>query len=317
MKKEQKFHHLSYEERVVVGILRKEREGIRAIASILGRSPNTVSYELHHKQVKGRYEAAKAQRKTYWKRYLSKQGGLKLALDQPLQSYVVEKLKHGWSPERISGRLKKQNITISKKAIYKFVDSRCLERHLFWRGRKRKKKVMLPTSVNDGKKYIESRPILDGSGHLEVDFIVSKRSSVSLLVVVDRYSRRVRMRRIENRKHATVSRVLAEVCEDFNAKTITVDNDIAFSHWRKLESILGAPMFFCHPYHSWEKGLVENTNRWIRVFVPKKRDLHTITLDECRSIEEYLNNTPRQCLDFQTASEVHLKGQINHVSSVS
>lgn len=81
--------------------------------------------------------------------------------------------------------------------------------------------------------------------------------------------------------------------------------------------VVGASVFFCHPYHSWEKGLVENTNRWIRVFIPKKRDLRTVTLDECRSIEEYLNNIPRQCLDYQTANEVYLKGQLKCVRGVS
>lgn len=317
MKKKHKFRHLSYEERVVIAILQKEGYSIRDMARVLARSPNTISYELQRKKVRGEYIVSKAQQKTYLKRYLSKRTSLKVVLDTALQRFVIEKLKSGWSPERIAGYVRRQNVIVSKKAIYRFVRSRCLERHLFHRGRKRKKKERCSHKRDEGKRYIESRSILDGSGHLEADFIVSKWNTVSLLVIVDRHTRYVKIRKLPNRKHATVSRAFLEILTDLNVKTLTVDNDISFSHWRKLEAILGAPIFFCHPYHSWEKGLVENTNRWIRVFVPKKRGIQTVTLDECRSIEEYLNNTPRQCLDFQTSYEVQSKGQQRQVIEVS
>lgn len=317
MKNKPRFSHLSYEERVVLGMLVSQKESIRSIARVLGRSPNTISYELRKKRVRGEYIVKKAQAKTYLKRYLSKRGSMKLAIDPKLQDFVIEKLKSLWSPQRISGFLRRYDTAVSKKAIYKFVDSRCLERHLFLRGRKRKKKTSHWKTLNNGKRYIESRPFLDGSGHLEADFIVSTHNTVSLLVIVDRYTRLTKIRRLPNRKHATVSRVLSEVLQDFPVKTLTVDNDIAFSAWKQLEKVLGTPIYFCHPYHSWEKGLVENTNRWIRVFVPKKRDLAEVTDNECRSIEDYLNNTPRECLNYLTANELHLKGQLNSVSGVS
>ena len=43
-------------------------------------------------------------------------------------------------------------------------------------------------------------------------------------------------------------------------KTILTDNDIAFKQWEELEKLLDAPIYFCHPYHSWERGTNENTN---------------------------------------------------------
>lgn len=317
MEKKPRFSHLSYEERVILGMLLGQGESLRSIGRVLGRSPNTISYELRKKKVKGEYGVKKAQAKTYLKRYLSKRGCMKLAIDSNLQDYVVQRLKNGWSPERISGYLKRFGVSLSKKAIYKFVDSRCLERHLFLRGKKRKKKGSHWKKRDDGRRYIESRPILDGSGHLEADFIVSKWSTTSLLVVVDRYARVTRIRKLPNRKHATVLRAFSLVLQDFKVKTLTLDNDIAFQNWRQLERVLGTPIYFCHPYHSWEKGLVENTNRWIRVFVPKKRDLATVTDNECRSIEDYLNNTPRQCLNYLSAYEVQSKGLQFQVSEVS
>jgi IS30 family transposase len=275
---------------------------------MLNRSPNTISRELREKQVKGRYVVKKAQHKTYVRRYLSKRDCMKVALDAELGRFVTEKLQAGWSPERIAGFLKLEGTRVSTKAIYKYVYSRCLEQHLFWRkhhvrGGPKRRHVKTPT---DGRKYIEKRPSLAGSGHLEGDFIVSKHNTVSLLVVVDRYSRKTIVRKLPNRKHATVSRTLKDMLRGVRVKTLTLDNDVSFNHWRVLQKLLHTKIYFTHPYHSWEKGLVENTNRWIRTVVEKHRDIATVINDELRSIERMLNEIPRQCLGYRTALQVEL-----------
>lgn len=304
-----KYTQLSYEERVLVGSLHRAGSSTRSIAAMLGRSPNTISRELREKKVKGRYVVRKAQHKTYWRRYRSKRQCMKVALDAELSCFVREKLEGGLSPERIAGVLRLQGKKVSTKAIYKYVHSRCLERHLFWRkhhvraGPKRR----YAKTPKDGRKYIEKRPLLVGSGHFEGDFIVSSHSTVSLLVVVDRVTRRTRVRKVPNRKHATVSRTLKDMLRGTRVKTLTLDNDISFNHWEKLQKLLRTKIYFTHPYHSWEKGLVENTNRWIRTVVQKKRDIATVTDDELRLCERILNEVPRQCLGYRTALEVELR----------
>jgi len=90
-------------------------------------------------------------------------------------------------------------------------------------------------------------------------------------------------------------------------KTITTDNDIAFQKWKQLEEVLRTSIFFCHPYHSWEKGLVENCNRWIREFVPKKTDLKSISFELVSDIEMYFNHKPRECLHGRTAFELMME----------
>jgi IS30 family transposase len=303
-----KFAQLSYEERVLIGSLHKAGTSVRSIAAMLDRSPNTISRELREKKVRGRYVVKKAQHKTYVRRYLSKRDCMKVALDAELSRLVTEKLEHGWSPERIAGFLKLEGKPISTKAIYKYVYSRCLEQHLFWRkhhvrGGPKRRYAKTPA---DGRKYIEKRPALQGSGHFEGDFIVSKHNTVSLLVVVDRYSRRARVRKVFNRKHATVSRALKDMLRGVKVKTLTLDNDISLNHWRVLQKLLRTKIYFTHPYHSWEKGLVENTNRWIRTIVEKRRDIATVTDGELRSVEHMLNEIPRQCLGYRTALQVEL-----------
>src|SRR3989344_7225969 len=126
-----KYAKLSYEERVLVGSLHRAGISARSIAAMLGRSPNTISRELREKKVKGRYVVKKAHHKTYWRRYRSKRDCMMVALDGGLCHFVKQKLKAGWSPERIAGYLRLQGKVVSTKAVYKYVYSRCLERHLF------------------------------------------------------------------------------------------------------------------------------------------------------------------------------------------
>jgi len=305
-----KFKHLSYEERVAISFLRAEGWSTRDIGEKLGRHHSCIAYELK-KKVKGLYVAKKAHHKSYWRRYLSKKQCMKVALDRELSRFIPEKLRGGWSPERISGYLKLQGKTVSTKAIYKFVYSRCLERFLFWKKHHKKSgwKKKRYGKASDGRKYIEGRPATLCSGHWEGDFIVSSHNTCSLLVLVDRYSRDTIIRKIPNRKHAVVMRAFQGSLRHMPIKTLTLDNDIAFNCWKKLELVLKCDVYFCHPYHSWEKGLVENTNRWIRCFVSKRKDLREVTDLELCSTERFLNEIPRQCLGFKTAKDVLLINQ--------
>lgn len=305
-----KFKHLSYEERVAISFLRAEGWSARKIGAKLDRHHSCIAYELK-KKVKGMYVAKKAHHKSYWRRYLSKKQCMKVALDSELSKFIPEKLREGWSPERISGYLKLQGKMVSTKAVYKFVYSRCLERHLFWRKHHKKSgwKKKRYGKASDGRKHIEERPKTESSGHWEGDFIVSSENTCSLLVLVDRYSRDTIIRKIPNRKHAVVMRAFQDSLRHMPLKTLTLDNDISFNCWKKLEQVLKCEIFFCHPFHSWEKGLVENTNRWIRAFVPKKKNLREVTDLELHSIERFLNEIPRQCLGFKTAKEVLLINQ--------
>jgi transposase, IS30 family len=313
MEKGKRYRQLSYEERVKVEALKAQGESIRSIASALERSPNTIIRELKEKRVRGAYGAKKAQRKTYWRRYLSKLGCMKVAMDKELDTLVREKLVLGWSPERIAGFSTRTGKKMSKKAVYKFIHSRCLERYLFWQRIKKKSGPKRGASVlkDPSKKRLSARPGLVGSGHVELDFIVSRQSATVLMVVVDRHSRLTIIRRLERKTRHAVQGALKEVRSRYDLRTVTTDNDIVFRKWRDLEHLLSVPFFFTQPYHSWEKGLVENTNRWIRCFVPKKRDLATVSDDELRSIEHYLNETPRQILGYRTASEVLLASQVS------
>ena len=307
------YHHLSFEERFVIEKLYSAGSAIRRIAEFLGRSANTVSREIKRYSVKGIYTAEKARQKSSARRWRAKAQCLKVAMDSFLSVFVEEKLEKRWSPKQISGYLRREyDIQCSAKAIYKFAESRGLDHLLFWGWNNHKggwKRGRWKTA-HDGRKYIDERPVRNESGHFEIDFIVSKESRWVLLVAVDRLTKRTWVRKLPNRKRDTLRTALSRLFHGVELKSNTTDNDIAFTCWRELEVLLNTPIYFTHPYHSWEKGLVENTNRWIRCFVPKRRDIESVTEEEMQSIHSFLNDRPREVLGFRTASSYYLKASV-------
>ena len=305
-----KYHHLRDEERFVIEKLYRVGVLVRKIAEFLERSPNTISREIKKHSVKGVYDAKKAKQKSSAKRWRAKQQCLKVAMNSFLSIFVEERLEkpYRWSPKQISGHLEKElGIICSAKAIYKFAESRGLNHLLFWGWNNKKggRKRGHWKSAQDGRKYINERPERVLVGHIELDFIVSKESSWVLLVAVDWQAKRTWIRKLPNRKRNTIRAALSSMFHGVALRSITTDNDIAFTCWRELEVLLNTPIYFTHPYHSWEKGLVENTNRWIRCFVPKRREIGTVAQEEIDEILSFLNDRPRECLGFQSASEYY------------
>jgi len=303
-----KYHQLSFEERFVIEKLYAARVVIRHIAEFLGRSPNTVSREVRKNSVHGSYAAEKAKVKAQGRRWRAKRQCLKVALDSFLSAFVEKRLEEKWSPKQISGYLKEElHIRCSAKAVYKFAEARGLDHLLFWHWNHKKsgRKRGSAKAAHDGRRYIDERPPCSEAGHFELDFIVSKESSAVLLVAVDRHTKRTWVRKLPNRKRTTIRSALSALFRGVTVRSITTDNDIAFTCWRELEALLHTYIYFTHPYHSWEKGLVENTNRWIRCFVPKRRDIASVTEEEIDEILSFLNDRPRECIGFKSPREYY------------
>ncbi|MBU6501227.1 MAG: IS30 family transposase [Patescibacteria group bacterium] len=313
--------HLSFEERFCIRKLLVRGKSFGEIGRTLCRGISTISEEVNENGGREFYDPNKAERRAYWKQYLKKRECNKVAMDGSLSRFVEKCLAKGWSPETISARLKKKRGLpyASPKAIRKFIDRRpSLERFLFWNrndhksGRKRR-----DVSLNDpGRKFIDIRPYqaLFSYGHWEGDFIVSKHNSFVLLVLVEKFSKTLLIRLLPNRKNDLVNKAIASALAGYSVKSLTLDNDIAFGKWKVLEQNLGIAVYFCHAYHSWEKGLVENTNRWIRQFVPRRANLQLISKEELRAIEDWFNHTPRQCLDgaapYEKMTECEFKKEV-------
>lgn len=296
------YKQISYKERVSIETLLNEKRSNRYIASFLRRSPNTIGLEIERGGGRKRYKADRAEELKVSARKQSKHDALKVCVTM-MQDFVRKKLKKHWSPERISGFLKRDGVNISTKAIYQYVYEYNLEKYLFWHIHQKKKESISSTSfVKDDRKYIEERPMVNTRGHYEMDFIVSGKTKTCLLVIVDKVTRKVSITKLKDRKKRTICRVVKK--KTYNPQSITIDNDIVFQQWKYLETILHTKIYFTHPYHAYEKGLIENTNRWIRVFFPKHINFDNVSFQKISSVEKYLNTIPRKVLDFKSANEV-------------
>src|SRR3989344_188941 len=291
--KSNKRQHLSEQERFCVEKMLKMDKSLSEIARTLSRGLSTISEEVNGNGGRESYSARLAHKRAYFKQYRKKRECNKVAMDGDLSRHVEKSLGRGLSPEAISARIEeeKRYQNASGKSIRKFIDKRpSLERFLFWNrtkmksGPKRKKGEYLH---DPERKFIELRPIeaLYEHGHWEGDFIVSKHNSWVLLVLVEKYSKIFKLALLPNRTNNLVNKTIVSLLEGYLVKTLTLDNDIAFIKWKQLEQMFGAEIFFCHPYHSWEKGMVENANRWLRQFIPKGSDLSTISMGNIEWIE--------------------------------
>ena len=92
--------------------------------------------------------------------------------------------------------------------------------------------------------------------------------------------------------------------------SVTADNGPENAEHEKIAVVLKALFFFYHPYHSWEKGTVENRNGVIRRYLPRTTDISTWSQAELDEIADEINNTPTKCLDFQTPNEAYSSGCI-------
>jgi IS30 family transposase len=111
-------------------------ESLRAIAARLSRSPSTVCREVNRNGGRQDYRAQKAEEQALKRSRRPKR--CLLAMNERLRDVVARKLREDWSPEQISGWLKRQYpfdeaMRISHESIYRtlFVQARgALKREL-------------------------------------------------------------------------------------------------------------------------------------------------------------------------------------------
>lgn len=233
--------------------------------------------------------------------------------DKQLKRFVDHHLYDDQSPEAIAGRIenREKNLAyVSKDSIYRYIGSIYGRRIEFFREhrrqkrRRRRRQIHLRdrTFIDKRPQYIEKRMRI---GDAEADFIVSGKSGKGiLLVVVDRKTRATFLEQIRKITISRVHQAFLKIKERFPEMcTITTDNDLLFQKHKELEKLLGIKMYFCHPYHSWEKGTVENTNKYIRRDIPKGSSISSFSRSFIEKLETKLNRRIMACLDYRMPSE--------------
>lgn len=306
------YHQLTQEQRYQIYALMKTKHSLSEIAAVIGVQKCSVSRELKRNRGQRGYRPQQAQE-------LASERRRKAVPRITAQVWaVVERLvNQDWSPEQISGRLKReQGIGISHEWIYQYIlaDKQAggdLYRHLRCQKKRRKRygtydrRGQLPNC-----RSIEERPacvnLRKRLGDWEVDTIIGRKHKQAIVTLTERKSRFTFVSKVKRR---TAQAVRKQVCRMLlpvknKVHTLTSDHGKEFADHKQIAQRLELKFYFAHPYAAWERGTNENTNGLLRQYFPKKSDFQSVSKKELEQAMTRLNSRPRKTLRFKTPFEV-------------
>ena len=316
-----KFTGLSDAERSEISILLKRDCSLREIAQALGRSPNTVSYEVKTNSVSGVYDPLKAKVKSRASRRSRRYQWRKIEHEPKLRAFIIERLEppNHWSPDEIAGHLKHEQTelpTVGKDQIYAWLYSAYGQpycQHLLskrYRPKRRKdnktERVMIPdrTSITERPSSVEDR---QETGHWEGDTVVSGKrthSKAALAVTQERTTRLIAATPMPNLRPESFTVATSSMLSGKLALTLSLDNGIENKQHKGITEATGADVYFCDPYSSYQKGGVEHANKMLRRYLPKGCDLGRFTQTRVDDFVATLNRKPRRCLGYKSALQL-------------
>lgn len=309
-----KYKQLTLEKRYQISAFLKTKLSNSQIANKVCVHKSTITREIKRCGKRKNYDPLIANRLAKEKKKKSRR---KSKLTFELKKNVDEKLKQQWSPEQISGRLKRKGTFISHTAIYQYIENdKFLGGTLYKNLRhanKKKKKIYGSKNIRGQIKNrvsIEYRPkIVDEKirvGDWEADLVIGKNHKGALVTLVDRVSKFTLFGLVESKNAKLVYSEIVKLLAPYKkfVFTITFDNGKEFSLHEKVANALNAKVYFAHPYSSWERGLNENTNGLLRQYFPKKTSFTDITPDEILRVIAKINARPRKNLGFKAPNEV-------------
>lgn len=324
-----KYKHLKLEEREKIYALKEKGLSLRGIAKEVGHNVSTISRELsRHTKYGKEYIPCVAQREA--ERVAIRQRS-RARLKNPLVFlYVRQHLRppYSWSPETISGRLTIDHPeeSICPETIYRYIYLnpktkreklwRYLPLHRKKRMRKNGRKVKGYTKLSEAIPVPKRSDTINNRkepGHWETDNMEGKKSDkTSISVTVERVARKTRLGKLKDHKSKSKTDIVVKQLKNEGnnfVRSITMDRGPENAGYKTIGKKLGADIYGCTPYHSWEKGTVENMIGRIRRHIPKGTSVDIISQEYLILLEDKLNNTPRKCLGFLTPNEYWKKMQ--------
>jgi IS30 family transposase len=297
-------------------------QSIRQIALGLGRAPSTVSRELRRNGGRQCYRANQADMRA-WERALRPKP-CRLALHRELRWRVAQKLALQWSPEQISGWLKRefptdQDMQISHEAIYRslFVQTRGvlkkeLTAHLRTRRRMRLPKrhnvqsgqgqILDMVSIRERPAEAEDRAV---PGHWEGDLLTGANGT-HIATLIERHSRFTMLVKLPRKDTTTVVAALAKHVRKLPEqlrRSLTWDQGKEMHAHKRFTIATNVQVYFCDPRSPWQRGSNENTNGLVRQYFPRGTNFARISQAHLNAIALRLNQRPRKTLGFETPAD--------------
>lgn len=309
------YSQLTEGERNQIYALLQEEVPRRRIAMILGRDASTISREIRRNRGKRGYRPIQAQRKALERRCLPRR--IKMTAD--VVDFIEERLQEEYSPEQISCTMKERiGVRVSHERIYRHIwedkkQGGNLFRTLRIAGVKKRRKRY---GKKDWRGKIQNRVDIDQRpaivtqktriGDWEADLVSGSHHRGFLVTLVERMSKYTLIGHVRQKNAADVNTEIIRLLAPYMAfvRTITYDNGREFSGHELVNARLECQSYFAKPYHSWERGLNENTNGLIRQYVPKGADIRNFSRENIAFIMERLNHRPRKTLAYKTPHDI-------------
>ncbi len=291
-------------------------EGVRKIeiAKRLGRSHTSISDEIKRNGFKGHYVAIHAQVVSQQRKSRANRKKWPLK-NKIIDEYVHEKLRLGWSPEQIAGRLPidRPGQTICFETIYSFIYSPENKKFKLWEYLPRKQKKRRKKSGRKVQKThipnrvsIHQRPshiaLRTQFGHWEGDSVIGRNQRGAIHTQVERKTGYYLAVKMKNKSSTATLLAQAKIFTPFPVLarlTDTLDNGTEFV----LHEQFLPQTYFADPYCSCQRGSNENANGLLRRYIPKKTDFSSLTQSELDDILHEINNRPRKRLNYHTPQE--------------
>lgn len=304
--------------------LRAAGQSVRKIAASVDRSPSTVARELKRNGSRTQgYQPVYANQQAHARRWR----GSRLERNSALRDQILARLKQGWSPEQVAGRLALETgkRVISHETIYRFIYAQLARKKDYtWRqylplgkskrGRRSRRRGN-PASFFALRRPLAERPQEANDrqtpGHWEADLMLFRTYGQAVLTLHERHSRLIIALRPPGKASDPIAEAMTTVLAALPPEwrqTVTFDNGTEFARHHQLHA-LGIQTFFCDTHSPWQKGGVENAIGRMRRTLPRKTDLADISDDRFTQLVQAYNNTPRKCLEYRTPVEIFL----NHV----
>jgi len=306
--------HLTQEQRYTISCLKKQGYSQSVIAKIIGKDKSVISRELkRNANLKGKYFFEYAQDVAQIRKERMK---IPRKLTPELKKKIIFLIKEDWSPQQIVGRLKLENqLFVSHETIYKIIrkdkaEGGTLYKHCRHKLKHRKRPVNEKIGIKNRVSIDQRDEIVNTGqrfGDWEIDTIVGENNRGAIVTMVERKTDFLLMEKLEHGKNATeltktVYRLL--IAYKNHVHTITGDNGTEFADHENIAKLLKTKFFFTHPYASWEKGNIENENKLIRQYIPKKTNFDTLNNQQIKEIQYKINNRPRAKLNFYSPKEI-------------
>ena len=217
----------------------------------------------------------------------------------------VERLfRQDMSPEKASQRLALEGgLPISHESIYL---------HIY--ADKRRGTIKNRIGIDERPVIVEQKSRI---GDWEGDTVIGKNHRCALVTLAERKSRYILAAKVPGKHASGVTTAVTKLLRPHKGKcyTMTFGNGKESAEHKSIATELDVDVYFAHPYHSWERGLNENSNGLLRQYFPKEMELIGVTQEQVQWAVDRLNHRPRKVLGFRIPFEVFFGKTVRYTKS--